>query len=332
MERGPPIDTAAYVSPPDTPATEGDKRRRRPRGLSGALATILILTAPTDYDAAAAGVAFGDVAPVLASRCIVCHSGSGAALGLRLDTLENLRKGSSRGPVVVAGDPAGSELIRRIKGDSQPRMPMTGPPYLSGEEIALLETWVKEGLAATGGNVEPLTRPAPPPVAGPVNYGHVAPIFATRCVKCHRDGGVMGAAPEGYVLNSYQATMSAVDRVRVVSGNPAASELLRRIRGQARPRMPLDGPPYLGDAEIALIEDWITRGARNSEGQAAAPPIGAKVRLHGSLRPGWLLDDLSLRITPRTRTDKSPAPGDYVQVRGRLGARGEVEVDRLRRR
>lgn len=293
---------------------------------------MLALAAPAVHGAAAAGVAFEDVAPVLQSRCIMCHSGNGAALGLRLDTLENLRKGSSRGPVVVAGDPAGSELIRRIKGDSQPRMPMTGPPYLSREQIALLETWVKEGLAANGGNVEPLPRPAALPAAGPVNYGNVAPILAIRCVKCHRDGGEMGPAPEGYLLNSYQATMTTVDRARVVPGNPAASELLRRIRGQARPRMPLDGPPYLDDAEIALIEDWIRGGARNSEGQAAASPTGAQVRLHGRLQPGWLLDDLPLRITPRTRIDKSPAPGDYVQVRGRLGARGEIEVDRLRRR
>jgi hypothetical protein len=56
----------------------------------------------------------------------MCHSGQDAALGLRLDSLDNLNKGSRKGPVAKAGDPAGSELIRRIKGVSQPRMPMTG--------------------------------------------------------------------------------------------------------------------------------------------------------------------------------------------------------------
>ena len=50
----------------------------------------------------------------------------------------------------------------------------------------------------------------------------------------------------------------------VKAGDPNASELVRRIRGQARPRMPLDGPPYLSIDEIRLIEDWIAQGARAS--------------------------------------------------------------------
>ena len=54
----------------------------------------------------------------------------------------------------------------------------------------------------------------------------------------------------------------AHERARVVPGNPVASELVRRIRGQARPRMPYDGPPYLTDAEIDLIVAWIEQGAR----------------------------------------------------------------------
>lgn len=36
---------------------------------------------------------------------------------------------------------------------------------------------------------------------------------------------------------------------------------MRRIRGSARPRMPLDGPPYLSEAEVALISRWIDAGA-----------------------------------------------------------------------
>jgi len=71
-------------------------------------------------------------------------------------------------------------------------------------------------------------RPAP---GEPVTYQHVAPIFATRCAKCHTNNGQMGPAPEGYRLSSYVSTLSANDRARVVPGNAAASELVRRIRG-----------------------------------------------------------------------------------------------------
>ena len=115
-------------------------------------------------------------------------------------------------------------------------------------------------------------------------------------------------------------------------GRPEASELFRRILGQARPRMPFDGPPYLGDEEIELIRSWIAQGAANAEGVDAPLPAGAKVRLHGTLESGHRLDGLELEIASRTRIDKNPGAGDYVQIRGRLDAGGRVIVERLRRR
>jgi len=142
----------------------------------------------------------------------------------------------------------------------------------------------------------------------------------------------MGPAPEGYRLTSYEATLSTHERVRVVPGMPNASELVRRIRGQSRPPMPLDGPPYLSSDEIRLIEDWIMQGARDANGNMARFPHGAKIRLHGTLEPQWQLDGLALKISAGTRIRKSPSPGDYVRVRGRLSENGEIEVERLRRR
>lgn len=96
--------------------------------------------------------------------------------------------------------------------------------------------------------------------------------------------------------------------------------------------MPFDGPPYLTDAEIRLIEDWIAQGARDSEARKAAIPVGAAVRLHGTLEPRWRLDGLDLVVATRTRIDKTPAPGDYVEVRGRLDEAGNVNVERIRGR
>ena len=278
---------------------------------------------------------YTDIAPILTQRCVMCHSGDAAPLGLRLDSFEAVLKGSNRGPVLKAGDPAGSELIRRLKGVSEPRMPMTGPPFLSDDEIALFERWVASGLprGSVAEEAPPSNQSVQRPVAGQaVTYLHVAPLLATRCAKCHTEKGLMGAAPEGYRLTSYESTLSAADRVRVVPGNPDASELVRRIRGQALPRMPFDGPPYLADEEIRLIEAWVAQGARDANGKSAPNPTGAAVRLHGTLRPGWRLDGLDLTIGPRTRIDKSPKPGDYVEVRGHLDETANVKVERLRRR
>jgi hypothetical protein len=142
----------------------------------------------------------------------------------------------------------------------------------------------------------------------------------------------MGPAPEGYRLTSYAAVLSSDDRVRVVPGNPAASELVRRIRGQARPRMPMDGPPYLSAEETDLIVAWIKQGARNADGRPAAIPAHARVRLHGSLSRRWALDGLQLITSGSTRIDKSPRTGDYVEVRGRLTPDGAVVAERIRRR
>lgn len=300
--------------------------------LAGALG-LLLLALPLSAGAQTAP-AYSDIAPLLKEKCVMCHSGSAPASGLRLDSLQALLEGSARGKIVVSGSPNESELARRIRGESLPRMPMTGPPFLADSEIALIEQWIAGGLEpGETGATEAAAAPPPRPAAGEkVTYLHVAPIFATRCAKCHSENGLMGPAPEGYRLTSYQATLASDDRVRVVPGHPAASELLRRIRGQSRRRMPLDGPPWLDAEEIRLIEDWIAQGAANAEGKAAPLPAGARVRLHGRLATESRLDDLELVIGADTRIDKRPRPGDFVEVRGRIGADGRIVVERLRRR
>lgn len=306
--------------------------------LALAAMTLTALAAPFNVPEAQTATRYDDIAPILASRCVMCHAGDGAPLGLRLGGVDGLLKGSVRGPVVKAGDAAGSELIKRLKGTSQPRMPMTGPPFLTDAEIALFESWVNGGLQEGATAAAP--APAQAALAMPlrlqpgeaVDYRHVAPIFATRCAKCHTENGLVGPAPEGFLLTSYQSTTSAADRLRVVPGRPNASELMRRIRGQARPRMPMDGPPYLSEEEIGLIEAWIAAGARNAAGQRAEIPSGAKVRLHGTLEARWRLESLNLDVGGNTRIDKEPDAGDYVEVRGRLDQNGNVIVQRIRTR
>ena len=52
----------------------------------------------------------------------------------------------------------------------------------------------------------------------------------------------------------------------VVAGQPCASILFQKV-SDAPPfgsRMPLDGPPFLTPAEVALIHDWIAEGAANN--------------------------------------------------------------------
>ena len=90
----------------------------------------------------------------------MCHSGETAPLGLRLDSLEHALQGSENGPVLVAGDPEASELIKRLKGLSQPRMPLTGPPFLDQAQIAMIEEWIEAGMPA-GETAATETEPEP---------------------------------------------------------------------------------------------------------------------------------------------------------------------------
>ncbi len=264
----------------------------------------------------------------------MCHSGPAAVRGVRLDTYDGILEGGDRGDIVKSGDPGASELIRRVKGESTPRMPMTGPPFLNDSQISVLEKWIASGMPE-GTMPDPGEDISGPPAhssTSGVTFDRIAPILATRCAKCHTDNGIMGDPPEGYRLTSYDAVTSSADRVRVIPGNPPASELLRRIRGQSLPRMPLDGPPWLTQEEIELVENWIASGAMNSAGKEAIVPAGARVRLEGTLQEFWRLDDLPLEVTSRTRIDKNPRPGDRIRVRAVLQTDGSLEVDRIQRR
>lgn len=173
---------------------------------------------------------------------------------------------------------------------------------------------------------------SPGAVSAPLTYSDVAPILLGRCVVCHLPGGVMGDPPEAYRLDTYEETISTLDRARVVPGNALASELYRRIKGYARPRMPFNGPPYLNDEEVDKIAQWINDGALDAAGNPAPQVIGARVRLHGTLTARWQLDGLPIATHSDTRIKNSPDIGGYVRIRGRVSTEGIIVADRIRAR
>lgn len=91
---------------------------------------------------------WADVFAIFSERCVMCHSAvAGASRGLRLDTYSGAIAGSERGAVLLPGDPRGSELIKRLRGDSTPRMPFLSRP-LTEAQIVLIERWIEAGLPA----------------------------------------------------------------------------------------------------------------------------------------------------------------------------------------
>lgn len=90
-------------------------------------------------------VSFGlDVASVLANRCVNCHSGNNPPGGLGMDSFARFIRGGDSGAPFVPGKPEDSMIVRLIKATGNGRMPRNGPP-LTGEQIAKIETWIREG-------------------------------------------------------------------------------------------------------------------------------------------------------------------------------------------
>ncbi len=97
------------------------------------------------------------IRPLLADKCLSCHSGDHALGGLRLDTNEGWKRGGASGtPLFVGGMPEKSLLLTVVHYDSKVKMPPSGK--LSDKDIALLTAWVKMG--------SPLPDYAKKPVSG----------------------------------------------------------------------------------------------------------------------------------------------------------------------
>ncbi len=90
-----------------------------------------------DSSPAAAEVSFSqDIFPIIQEFALPAH-GSRAEGGIFLETYEDILN------YVVPGDPAASELYRRLTGDGVPIMPPSGK--LPDETIQLFYDWIAQG-------------------------------------------------------------------------------------------------------------------------------------------------------------------------------------------
>jgi hypothetical protein len=114
------------------------------------------------------------VAPVLEKNCTGCHGEKKHKAGLRLDSFEQLMRGSEDGPAVKAGDPKASELLRRVTlpHDDEEFMPSDGKPPLTADDIKVLELWIAAGAsdatplaAVKGAPALVVPKPPAPPLA-----------------------------------------------------------------------------------------------------------------------------------------------------------------------
>ncbi len=135
----------------------------------------------------------------------------------------------------------------------------------------------------------------------------IRPILTKHCTACH--GGVKEAGGISFIYREKALTEGESGKRPIVPGNPAASEMLRRVRSsdpdEVMPQ-PKHGPP-LASHEIALLEDWIADGAEWQEHWAFVPP--AEVPLPRVSEPNWPSVPLDHHVLARLdRETLAPAP------------------------
>jgi len=86
---------------------------------------------------------YHDVVPILKRSCTGCHHPGKLKGELDLTTYAALKKGGKHGPAFKTGDPKESVIVDEVSG-KEPSMPKEGDP-LTTQEVALLESWIKEG-------------------------------------------------------------------------------------------------------------------------------------------------------------------------------------------
>jgi YHS domain-containing protein len=106
------------------------------------------------------------IAPIFAARCTACHGETKPKGKLCLARPASIVAGGEDGPVLVAGRPSESEIVRRLLlplADPD-HMPPEGKVQPSADEIRALQTWIAAG-APFEGQVAGLTAPPAPAVA-----------------------------------------------------------------------------------------------------------------------------------------------------------------------
>jgi len=125
-----------------------------------------------------AGEVFEDrVHPILKTSCLPCHDGKTRTSGFSVMDLDSVLAGGARhGKAVKNGQPSESPLIRILRGQIKPQMPLGRA--LAENEIVAIEEWIRglkpeTGVSSASGKsrywafVKPV-RPVPPSVKNPL--------------------------------------------------------------------------------------------------------------------------------------------------------------------
>jgi len=115
------------------------------------------------------------IGPILAARCVRCHSGEAPRGGLDLSRADSALRGGESGIAISPKKPEESLLLDYI-GGKNPEMPRADDP-LSAEQVSQIRRWIEDGATwpqerilkdeSRWWSLEPLVRPAVPATDDP---------------------------------------------------------------------------------------------------------------------------------------------------------------------
>ncbi|MEZ6062329.1 MAG: c-type cytochrome domain-containing protein [Planctomycetaceae bacterium] len=220
-----------------------------------------------------------EIAPILKDNCLRCHGPDRAAAQLRMDTFNNMARGSQHGPLAVAGNPGNSRIIFRLTvADEQQRMPRNDSA-LPAEQIALIARWIAGGADFDGENrdapIGESAAPKKPEVKIVMADGSetvsfrddIAPILVNICQNCHRGNNPRG----GYSMATFESVLMGGDTgSTIIPGKPDESYIVDLTLRQDPIKMPA-GQARLKRSQAQAIATWVAEGAHFDGTDPKAP-------------------------------------------------------------
>ncbi|MDB5349152.1 MAG: repeat-containing protein [Planctomycetota bacterium] len=164
-----------------------------------------------------------DIKPILARKCIVCHSSRkidkiDVSGGLALDTYEAVLRGTKDHSVVAANKASESELVRRLTStEDDRRMPQLDEP-LGEAQRDIIRRWIDGGmprggrvetanpamaakrLEGRGGSLDVSIPVAPAGKTPDVMLIRIGPLPAVSALAIRPDGGLLAVGTDGRVV------------------------------------------------------------------------------------------------------------------------------------
>jgi Protein of unknown function (DUF1553)/Protein of unknown function (DUF1549)/Planctomycete cytochrome C len=139
----------------------------------------------------------------------------------------------------------------------------------------------------------------------------IRPILNKHCTACH--GGVKRVNGVSFLVRDRATRPAKSGRVPIRPGDPAGSELMRRVTSLGEDRMPPpEHAPQLSDEEIALLGKWIEQGAEWTEHWAYVKP--AAVAIPDVSDPGWCMQPADRFVLARLDAEgqRPSRPADRI--------------------